>query len=346
MPSNIEPTTPARFSDVEALEDFMSQPSPELEADLRSVDGDIIVLGAGGKMGPTLCILAKRAAPGKRVVAVARFTEAGLEERLRRAGVETIRCDLLDPASVEALPKLRNVIFMAGRKFGTNGAEAVTWAFNTYMPALVAQAFKDSRIVALSTPCIYPYVSVLHQGALEEEVPAPLGEYGSSALGRERMFEYFCNRNNTPGRLIRLSYAIDMRYGVLHDLARMVLQEQEINLANGHFNVIWQGDANAQILRALRHCTSPLTALNVSGPELGSVRALATEFGKLLGRTPRFKGVEEGTAWVVNTTKAARLFGNPRVTLGMLVDWTADWVVREMPRLDHDTHFSLRDGVY
>ena len=346
MTTIVRPRLPDAFDSIEELEAFMTDPTSDLIADLESLDGDILVLGAAGKMGPTLCVLAKRAAPRKRVIAVARFTAPDVQGTLRKGGVETVVCDLLDPIAVASLPKVKNVVFLAGRKFGTNGSEPTTWAFNTHMPALVAQAFPESRIVALSTPCIYPYVSVLHQGALEDEAPSPRGEYASSALGRERIFEYFCNRNGAAGRLIRLSYAIDMRYGVLHDLARMVLHGQEINLANGHFNVIWQGDANSQILRSLRHCTAPLTALNISGPELGSVRALAHEFGRLFGRTPRFVGVESDSAWLVNTAQASRLFGNPRVPLSTLVEWTADWVRREMPRLDHDTHFSVRDGVY
>jgi nucleoside-diphosphate-sugar epimerase len=338
---------PDRFRDVAHLEDVMTMPTAALIAALESVPGDIIILGVGGKIGPTLARLAKRAAPSKRVVGVARFSEAGLRAALENAGIECIAADLLDRRQVEALPKLPNVVFMAGRKFGSAGREDLTWAMNAHVPALVAEAFAGSRIVAYSTGCVYPYVDVRHGGATEA-TPAtpPPGAYANSCVAREAMFEYFSRLHGTAGRIIRLNYAIDMRYGVLHDVATRVMTGQPIDLATGHVNVIWQGDANAMVLCALAHCTAPTSPLNVSGPETVSVRWLAERFGQRLGKTAVLTGSEAPTAWLVNTGEAMRLFGYPSVSLLTLVDWTADWVASGMPSLGKDTHYETRDGNF
>jgi nucleoside-diphosphate-sugar epimerase len=340
-------TLPDRFESVEHLEDVMTAPSAALVADLGRAPGDIIVLGAGGKMGPTLARLAQRAAPGRRVVAVARFSEPGLREALVRCGVECIPADLLDRDALARLPKLPNVVFMAGRKFGSTGAEHLTWAMNVHVPALVAEAFAGSRIVAFSTACVYPFVPIGSGGAPEDTpTTPPPGEYANSCVGRERMFQHFSQRHGTPGRLIRLSYAIDMRYGVLHDVAGKVLRREPIDLATGHVNVIWQGDANSQALRALAHCTTPSTGLNVSGAEPASIRALAGVFGDRFGIEPVLRGRESETAWLVNTAAAQALFGPPEVPLATMIGWTADWVRRGGASLGKDTHYDVRDGNY
>ena len=338
---------PDRFDSVDEMEDFMTRPSDALVADLAATPGDIMVLGVGGKMGPTLARLAKRAAQGKKVIGVARFSEEGVREKLTRAGVDTIPADLLDRAALERLPKAANIVFMAGRKFGAAGNVPLTWAMNVHVPAMVAEVFKASRIVAFSTGCVYPFVSVEGGGATEEVPPIPPpGDYATSCVGRERMFEYFSAQHGTPGRLIRLNYAIDMRYGVLHDIGRKVRDGETIDLTMGHANVIWQGDANTVALRCLAHATTPTTPLNVTGPETFEVAAVAADFGKLLGRTPKFKGKPAPTGWINNAGRMIQEFGPPSVPLPKMIEWTADWLGRDMATLNKPTHYEVRDGRY
>jgi hypothetical protein len=339
-------TLPETIPDVGALDDLLCRPSQALIDDLARIEGDIMILGVAGKMGPTLAGLAKAAAPDRRVIGVARFSEAGFKEWLQARGIETINCDLLDEAAIGALPKIPNIVFMAGRKFGAEGNLALTWAMNSHVPALVAQAFAGSRIVAFSTGCVYPFVPVDDGGSREEMQPNPPGEYAQSCVGRERMFEYFSGKFSTPGRLFRLNYAIDMRYGVLHDIASKVLQGKPIDVRLGHVNFIWQGDASSQALRCLAHCDTPTSPINVSGHEILAVRDLAAKFGKHFGRQPILVGKEEPTAWLTNTSQAVKLFGLPVVDTEQLINGTADWVQRDMPSLGKPTKYEVRDGRY
>ncbi len=337
----------AGFADEAALEARMTEPTPELVADLARVPGDILVLGVGGKMGPTLAQMAKRAAPQRRVIGVARFSEPGLAAALGAQGVECIAADLADERALASLPDAPNVVYMAGRKFGASGDLPLTWAMNALVPGAVAQRYARSRIVAFSTACVYPFVPTTGPGA-DEATPAepPSGDYAWSCVARERAFAYHSARERTPGRLIRLSYAIDMRYGVLHDVARRVHAGEPVDVTMGCCDVIWQGDANAIALRALAHCTTPTSPLNVSGTHHVRIRDLARAFGERLGRAPRFTGEEAPTAWLVDTRAMQALFGAPTVDLDTLVDWQADWILRGRRSLGKPTHFETRDGRY
>ena len=337
---------PDTIPDVASLDDFLCRPSQALIDDLQKVDGDIMILGVAGKMGPTLAGLAKAALPHRRIIGFARFSDPGTKTWLQARGIETIHCDLLDEASIRMLPKAPNIVFMAGRKFGAEGDLSLTWAMNAHVPALVAQVFANSRIVAFSTGCVYPFVPVEGTGADEAVPPDPPGEYAQSCVGRERMFEYFSRQFATPGRLFRLNYAIDMRYGVLHDIATKILAGKPIDVSLGHVNFIWQGDASAQALRCLAHCDTPTSPINVSGHEIWAVRDLAKQIGARLGREPVIVGTEQPTAWLTNTSQAVKLFGLPIVDTARLIAWTADWVARAMPSLGKPTKYEVRDGRY
>lgn len=336
---------PATLADEAALDALLARPSAALVRDMAAVEGDLLVLGASGKMGPSLARLA-RAASTRRVIAVARFTDPASRRSLDADGIETIACDLLDRAALARLPDAANVVFMAGHKFGSSGDPALTWAMNVHMAALVAERYAASRIVAFSTGCVYPFAAADGRGCDEAVPPDPPGEYAMSCLGRERMFEHFSQRAGTPGRLVRLNYAIDLRYGVLHDIARAVRDATPIDVAMGAVNVIWQGDACAQALRSLRHCTTPTTPLNVTGPERLAVRDLAAGLGRRMGRTPVIVGREAATCWLNDAAQATRLFGEPVVPVETMLDWVADWVAHDRPSLNKPTKFEVRSGVY
>lgn len=335
---------------LEQLEQRMTTPSPRLVEDMAALDGDLMLLGVGGKMGPSMAKLAMKAirktGAGKKVYGVSRFSEPGLKEELEACGVETIACDLLDDAALMSLPDVPNLIYMAGTKFGTTGREHLTWAMNAYLPGRVAEKYRHSRIVVFSTGNVYPLSPVAFGGTAEDQAPAPVGEYGQSCLGRERVFEYFSRQYQTPNLIYRLNYAIDMRYGVLLELAQSVKEGRPIDLSMGHFNCIWQGDANEIAIRSLLHCKSPAEKVNVTGPETVSVRYAAAEIAKRLGTEAKFTGEESETALLSNASKCMQLFGYPSVSLLQMIDWISEWVQHDGTTIHKPTHFQERAGRF
>lgn len=332
------------------LMDLLTSPGERLIEFVKGLKGDLIVLGAGGKMGPSLSILAARAlratkSPHK-VIAVSRFSDEAAANSMREAGVVVISADLMQDASLFSLPDAPNVIYMVGRKFGTSGGEALTWAMNAYLPGRVAERYKNSRIVAFSSGNVQPGVPIAHGGANEETPPSPVGEYAQSCLGRERVFEYFSQKNGTPMLIYRLSYAIDMRYGVLSDIATAVWQGRAIRVDAGVFACIWQGDANDWAIRALDLCSSPAAVLNATGPETLSIRQVAERFGNLFGKAPVFEGRENSEAMFASSAKACALMGYPSVSALKLIEWTAEWVAQGGVKWDKPTHFEETRGKY
>jgi hypothetical protein len=340
--------TPIR--DVEHLEDLLSEPTPGVIECLRRLEGDLIILGVGGKMGPTLARMAKRASDQagvrRRVIGVARFSSAGLQDRLRAHGIETIPCDVMNATELDKLPEAANVLVMLGMKFGSTGQESLTWAMNCYLPALVCQKYRRGRLVAFSTGNVYGLSPVHLGGSRESDALNPVGDYAMSCVGRERIYEHFSRTLEIPMTLLRLNYAVEMRYGVLVDIAHKVWAGQPIDVSMGHLNAIWQGDANAMALAAFEHLAVPPRLLNLAGPETLSVRRVAEEFGQLFGKAVTIEGTEAADALLSNGQVAHALFGYPRIGVQQMLRWIADWVKRGGATLGKPTHFEVRDGRF
>ena len=332
------------------LSGLLTAPNAATVTAVQHLGGDLLILGAGGKMGPSLALLAQRsiqaAGLSHTVHCVSRFKSPDIVHELVSAGVRITSADLLQPGAIDALPDTPNVIHLAGMKFGTSGAESLTWMLNTFLPGLVARRFITSRIVVLSTGNVYPFVPVVSGGATEQTPVAPFGDYAQSCVGRERMFQYGSVNNGTPVVILRLNYANDLRYGVLHDIAQRVLANEAIDLGMGNINVIWQGDANRVILQSFAACASPARVLNLSGPETLSVRWVAEQFGGIFGSPPLFSGVESGNALLSNTAECQHLFGYPQISPLKMIQWTAQWIQQGGRSLAKPTHFETRDGKY
>jgi nucleoside-diphosphate-sugar epimerase len=332
--------------DEQMLEDRLSEPCAGTRETLAKIPGDALILGAGGKMGPTLAMMLKKAGPDRKVYAVSRFSNRQVKERIRMQGIEIVEADLLDESVYDSLPDCPNVYYLVGMKFGASEDQPLTWAMNTYVPTLVARRYCQSQIVALSTGNVYPFVELRSGGPKEGDVPGPVGEYAQSCLGRERMFEYFSARFGTPMTLIRLNYANEPRYGIIVDLTLKILQDEPIDVTMGAVNLIWQGDANNYILRALSLVESPPAILNVTGPETVFVRDLAARIGGLLGREPRFASTEAPTALLSNASVCFERFGRPAVGLDEMIRVIVTWVAANKPTLGKPTKYGLRDGRF
>ncbi len=341
---------PDRLESETAVEDLLAEPSEADVACVRRLNGDVLILGAGGKMGPSLARRVHRAAGRAgvrgRVVAASRFSSAAVRAGLEAEGIRTVACDLLDPAAIQALPDSPNVLFLAGRKFGTRERTDITWATNTVLPARVAERFSQSRMVAFSTGNVYPLVAVNGHGSTEDDMPAPVGEYAQSCLGRERVLEFVSREKGMPALIYRLNYAVDLRYGTLVDVARRVFDGAPIDLSMGFFNAIWQGDANSYALRSLDLCSSPPAILNVTGPERIGVREMAEWFGSAFGRAARFVNSEGPLALLSDSRRCRALLGEPTVPLTVLRQWVAHWVQAGGASLDKPTHFEVTDGGF
>jgi nucleoside-diphosphate-sugar epimerase len=335
----------------EALEECLSRPTPGVLETLRVVEGDVMLLGAGGKMGPTLARMLRRALnetgqTHRRVIAVSRFSSAESKQILNLHGIETITCDLMNRDAVNALPEASNIIFMAGQKFGTTDAPELTWAMNTVLPAIVAERFSHSRIVVFSTGCVYPLVSISGPGAQEDTPLTPLGEYANSCVGRERVFEHYAKLHGTRMMMFRLCYAIDLRYGVLCDVAQKVANGEAVDVTMGAVQVIWQGDACSRAIQCLAHTASPPAAMNVTGRDKVSIRWLAQRFGSLLNREAIITGQESDKAWLWDASRSYELFGEPSVSLEEMIEATAHWVQQGGETLNKPTHFEVHDGQF
>ena len=341
---------PKTIANEEMLDELLSVPDQALIDFMKRLDGDIAILGIGGKMGPSMGRLAvnaiRAAGVEKNVYGVSRFSNAAARQQLEDWGVKTISCDLMNREEVAKLPDFPNIIYMAGRKFGTEGSEDLTWAMNVIVPTIVGERFRNSRITAFSTGCVYPLVPAETCGCTEETTLAPVGEYTQSCLGRERMFSYASRTYGTKVLLFRLNYAIDMRYGVLHDIGKQVFNGEPVNNTVGHFNVIWQGDANKMALMSLEYADSPAVPLNITGPEMISIEYIAERFSKLMNKPITYSGVSGDRCYLNNASKAMRIFGYPRVSLDQMIDWQAAWLMDGGRSLGKPTHFEVNDGKF
>jgi nucleoside-diphosphate-sugar epimerase len=341
---------PDRIENEDQLEEILSGPRSELIEMVSRLDGDIMFLGITGKIGPSLARMAARACNKanvkKRILGIDCHIPVELQQSFDKIGIETMQGDLLDTYFLKSLPVYRNIFFLAGMKFGSVDNLPLTWAINSYLPALVAEYFRNSRIVVFSTGCVYPLVPVSSGGSVEADLPTATGEYAQSCLGRERMYEYGSLKYGTQVVLIRLNYSVEMRYGVLVDIAVKVKNNIPVDLTMGYFNVIWQGDLNDFVLRSLGQTRNPAKILNITGPEILSVREVALEFGKLFGIEPRFTNMEAETALLSNSAEAIRLFGRPKVSVKQIIKWTAQWLKEDRRLLGKPTHFEVRDGKF
>ena len=332
------------------LEEILSRPNPADVEFIRQLSGDLMILGAGGKMGPSLALRARRAIDQagvkRRVLAVSRFSSESSRRLLQEGGVETLACDLLDPRQIESLPNCENVIFMAGRKFGTSERVDLTWISNTLVPAFVAMRFRDSRFTVFSTGNVYPLVAVSGQGSVETDPSGPVGEYAQSCLGRERVMEFFSLEHGIPMLFFRLNYAVDLRYGVLVDIAWKVFTGEPVDLGVSFFNVIWQGDANSFALRSLALCQSPPRILNVTGLEKVSVREAAGFFASRWSKPIQFRGEEGPVSLLSNASRCCNLLGEVEVPLGLLMEWVGHWVEIGGINLGKPTKYEVSDGRY
>lgn len=325
------------------LERELSLPSEDDVACLTRLEGDILILGAGGKMGPSLarlCLRGSEAAGMKRrILAVSRHPAA-------EPGIEAVACDLLDRKQVAQLPDCPNILYLAGRKFGSSGNPELTWAMNTLVPATVAERFADARMVVFSTGNVYAFRQRSQGGSVETDVPAPVGEYAQSCLGRERIFEYFSRQIGLRCLFFRLNYAVDLRYGVLVDVARKVWSGAPVDLRVPAFNAIWQRDANSYALRSLELCDSPPRILNVTGAEILLVREVAEWFASRFGRPCRFEGEEGPTALLSDASECHALLGPPGIPAPRLMEMVASWMEAGGDLLDKPTHFEVADGRF
>lgn len=339
-------TLPKLINTVPELEEILSRPSDSLVECMKRLSGDIMILGAGGKVGPSLALTAKRAIAEAGVAKKVYAVDLMPLPALKAQGIETIACDMMDQAAVERLPKVENIVYMVGRKFGSTGSESLTWAINVMVPYLVARTFTGSRIAAFSTGCVYPVVHINSGGSVETDPANPIGEYAQSCLGRERMFDFFSEKKGERVVHVRLNYAVELRYGVLVDVATKVFTGEAVDVTTGFANGIWQGDACNQVLQSLELATSPASILNVTGPEIFAIREVAHTFGKLFGKEAIVTGQENGYGYLNNARKANALFGNPTVPLGRMIEWIANWIRVGGENIGKPTHFETQNGKY